>query len=377
MSADPAASGQTPLAAKLAAHIKQEGPLRVAEFMDACLHDPEHGYYRKSAAIGRTGDFITAPEISQIFGELIGLWCAVVWQQMGAPSSLRLVELGPGRGTLMRDALRAGRADPAFRAALDVQLVESNAPLAEVQRATLAAADVPVRWSSDLDAKTGSAPAIVIANEFLDTLPVAQWVYRGSQWHARCVGLDDAGRFFFTTGGPDPGLQVPPSIMPPFRAGDILESRTPAVAAWAAKLAALGAPVAALFVDYGHPVPSLGDTLQAVVAHHYDDPLRAPGEADLTAQVDFPAVATEMGRHGLICDGPIPQAQFLAALGIVERASRLMAANPRRAAEIETAVARLIAPGGMGTRFWALGVRSEGVDPLPGFEPVDIAAPAP
>jgi len=377
MSADPAASGQTPLAVKLAARIKQEGPLSVAEYMDACLHDPEHGYYRKSAAIGRTGDFITAPEISQIFGELIGLWCAVVWQQMGAPSSLRLVELGPGRGTLMRDALRAGRADPAFRAALDVHLIESNAPLAEVQRATLAAADVPIRWSSDLDAKTGSAPAIVIANEFLDTLPVAQWIYRGSQWHARCVGLDDAGRFFYTTGGPDPGLQVPPSIMPPFRAGDILESRTPAVAAWAAKLAALGAPVAALFVDYGHPVPALGDTLQAVFAHHYDDPLRAPGEADLTAQVDFPAVATEMGRHGLICDGPIPQAQFLAALGIVERASRLMAANPRRAAEIETAVARLIAPGGMGTRFWALGVRSKGVEPLPGFEPVDIAAPAP
>jgi SAM-dependent MidA family methyltransferase len=140
---------------------------------------------------------------------------------------------------------------------------------------------------------------------------------------------------------------------------------------------ACGAPLAALFIDYGHACPALGDTLQAVFAHRYDDPLRAPGEADLSAQVDFAEVAEVMRGRGVACDGPVSQAHFLAALGIVERTSRLMAANPLQAAVIEAAVARLLAASGMGTCFCALGVRSKSVAPLPGFEPVDIAGSAP
>jgi NADH dehydrogenase [ubiquinone] 1 alpha subcomplex assembly factor 7 len=369
MSGEPAVTRQTPLAAKLAARITKEGPIGVADYLRACLSDPEHGYYRNRAAIGRDGDFITAPEISQVFGELIGLWCAVVWHSMGSPSKLRLVELGPGRGTLMRDALRAARADPAFRSALEVQLVEFNVTLEAVQRAGLAGESGPIRWSADLEAS--EAPTIVIANEFLDTLPIDQWVLHQGRWRQRRVELKEDGTLSFAVGEPDPRVAV-------FgKEGDICESRGCAMTEWAEKLATCGTPVAALLIDYGHPRPALGDTLQAVSAHRYDDPLRAPGEADLSAQVDFAEVAEAMRRKSLVCDGPVSQGRFLSSLGIVERASRLMAANPLKAAAIEAGVARLLAPTGMGTRFCALGVRSENLAPLPGFELVDIPRSAP
>ncbi len=362
----------TPLGEELVARIKREGPISVAAYIEACLYDPAHGYYRKRDAIGRSGDFITAPEISQVFGELIGLWCAVVWRQMGEPGTLRLVELGPGRGTLMRDALRAARALPPFRAALHVHLVETNTSLAAQQRATLADADVPLTWSTDLDAATCGGPVIIIANEFLDTLPIAQWVRHDGHWRKRCVGLGGEGRLAFVDGASDPDVRLPPAIAESAREGDILETRAAALARWSETLAALGTPLAALFIDYGHVAPSLGDTLQAVRMHRYDDPLAAPGEADLTAQVDFSAVTAAMQRCGLACDGPVTQAEFLGALGIAERASLLMATNPAKAAGIEGDIARLMAPGGMGTRFHATGVRSRELAALPGFAPVDI-----
>jgi SAM-dependent MidA family methyltransferase len=367
----------TPLAEELVARIKREGPISVAAFMEACLHHPVHGYYRKRLAIGRTGDFITAPEISQTFGELIGLWCAVVWRQMGEPGTLRLVELGPGRGTLLRDALRAARAVPAFRKALDVRLVETDAALAAEQRATLQREAVAVTWSKEIDAAAREAsPTILIANEFLDTLPVAQWVLRKGRWHARCVGLDGEGQLTFLDGAVESAPHLPPEIEASAAEGDIFEAREAALETWSAKLAALGVPLAALFIDYGHRRPSCGDTLQAVRAHRYEDALAAPGEADLTAQVDFAGIAAAMERNGLACDGPVTQSEFLGALGIVERASRLMAANPEKAARIEGEVARLMAPGGMGTRFLVIGTRTPTLPPLPGLGAVDIGAGA-
>lgn len=358
----------TPLARQLAERIAQQGPLGVADYVEACLQDPERGYYRRQMAIGRSGDFITAPEISQVFGELIGLWCAVVWQSTGSPPALRLVELGPGRGTLMRDALRAARLVPAFRAALEVELVESNAALEQVQRATLASEEVPIRWSGQLAAGTG--PVILIANEFLDTLPLQQWVFRGGAWQERCVGLDAAGALAFVDqkAAVEPAL---PSDIGKAREGDIYESRAPALATLAGTLSRLGSPCAALFIDYGHTRAGYGDTLQAIAAHRYADPLQAPGEADLTAQVDFAAFATAMRAAGLACDGPLPQGEFLGRLGIVERASRLMAANPDKAAQIEASVARLMAPGGMGTRFQAIGIRSVDTPALPALAAAD------
>jgi SAM-dependent MidA family methyltransferase len=366
----------TPLGEQLKARIAREGPIPVADFMQACLHDPVHGYYRTRDAIGRAGDFITAPEISQVFGELIGLWCAVVWQSMGKPSGARLVELGPGRGTLMRDALRAARAVSGFRAALRVELVETNAALAELQRASLEEEGVPLRWSTDLQ-PVGDEPAIVIANEFLDTLAVAQWVLNRTGWSVRCVGLDGAGNLTFVAGEPVRRAELPGDLLARAQAGDIYETRASAFAGLARMLATSQAPLAALFIDYGHTTPALGDTLQAVRAHRYDDPLSAPGGADLTAQVDFAAFADAMHAHGLLCDGPVTQAEFLGSLGIAERASRLMAANPDKAARIEADIARLMAPGGMGTRFHVIAVRNAGVPPLPGLAAVDNPLLAP
>jgi NADH dehydrogenase [ubiquinone] 1 alpha subcomplex assembly factor 7 len=364
----------TPLAQKLARRIARDGPIGIADYIEACLHDPEHGYYRGQLAIGRAGDFVTAPEISQVFGELIGLWCAVVWQQMGSPVRLHLIELGPGRGTLMRDALRAARLVPAFNAALTVTLVESNQTLEQIQRETLAGESVAIAWKRTIPA--GDAPAIIIANEFVDTLAADQWVFRGGTWHRRCVGVDAGGNLAFVDGPPVAGAALAPDLPPPAE-GDIFQPPAAALAGLARALVAAGAPCAGLLVDYGHDRSSFGDTLQAVAVHRYVDPLAAPGEADLSLQVDFFTLAAALHDAGLGCDGPVAQGEFLGRLGIVERASRLMAANPTKAAEIEASVARLIAPQGMGTRFRVLGLRSPALAPLPGLAPVDMPGNAP
>ena len=287
----------TPLGAALAARIRTSGPISVEDYIQACLHDPAHGYYRVRRAIGRQGDFITAPEISQIFGELIGLWCAVVWQQMGEPRSLRLIELGPGRGTLMRDALRAARTVPGFHDALRVELIEVSAALAAEQHATLAGERVPISWHDTLGA--GNAPAIVIANEFLDALPLAQFIWRTGRWHDRSVGLDHTGCLAFVDGEPRVDIHLPADIAQPSENGTIFETRAPAFAALARQLASLGETCAALFIDYGHTKSALGDTLQAVRSHRYEDPLASPGEADLTAQVDFAAFAAAVEPAGI------------------------------------------------------------------------------
>lgn len=355
----------TPLARILMERIAREGPIAVRDYMDLCLHHPEHGYYRTRAAIGAAEDFITAPEISQVFGELIGLWAAVVWQQMGGPARVRLVELGPGRGTLMRDALRAARAVPAFRAAIEVALVEPNPALQTVQRATLADVDVAMCWYADLGAiiSDPTAPTIVIANEILDVIPITQLVRTDSGWAERAVGVNDAGRRVFGVVGSAP----PPEITVDAKPGDIVERRDNSAFTGPLRRLADAAPLAALFIDYGYVGPAIGDTLQAIRAQRYEDPLASPGTADLTAHVDFAAFAADARAAGLSVDGPRTQAEFLGALGILERTSRLMAANPAAASSLEAATARLIAPTGMGAHFKAIGLRSAGLAPLPGL----------
>ena len=367
MSADSHMRRQTPLALDLKTRIRRDGPLSVRDYMAACLYDPQHGYYRTQPAIGQAGDFVTAPEISQIFGELIGLWCAVVWRQMGAPAAVDLVELGPGRGTLMRDALRATRGVPGFGAAVRVSLVESSDTLTVLQRATLADARVPSAWRTTLDdiARDSTTPAILIANEVLDCEPRDQFVRRRDGWSLRMIGLDAADQLAFQatdTPTPMPDLDA---IYPDARDGDIAEpSRFDLVH----QAIAMRPTLAALMIDYGHTAPGLGDTLQAVRRHQPEHPLASPGEADLTMQVDFSALARDVGHiPGVRMDGPVPQAEFLGSLGAVERASRLMAANPARAAMLEAGVARLLSPGGMGTRFQAVGIRAARLPPLPGF----------
>lgn len=372
---DPEARRDTNLAIKLKERIRRAGPISVREYMDACLNDPEHGYYRKGAAIGREGDFITAPEISQIFGELIGLWAAVVWQGMGSPDRVTLVELGPGRGTLMADALRAAGRVPEFRDALGVVLVETNETLTAEQRRRLEPSPVPLRWVGDVDrcAALLEGPAIIIANEFLDTLPVAQFQRVGEDWFELGVGLDDGQLLQFVRLGQPmlPGGLVP-SETHHVVSGAVVERQDFGFVG-TLRRAAAARPCAMLFVDYGHASRAVGDTLQAVRRHEREHPLTSPGEADVTVQVDFGEFERQVtALLDSTCplfeiDGPVTQAEFLGSLGIVERASRLMSANPAKAAEIEAGVARLIAPQGMGTRFLAVALRSRDLSPLPGF----------
>jgi len=353
----------TPLAAHLKARIAREGPITIAQYMEACLQHPEHGYYRRHA-IGR--DFITAPEISQVFGELIGLWSAVAWQQMGQPRPVMLVELGPGNGTMMRDMLRAARIVPDFLRAAEVCLVEASPSLRTRQLELLHDAGVRLHAHRSLDDVAPGA-AIVVGNEFLDALPARQYVRSQATWHERTVELDGHGHLQFGIGGASDA-----DVLQRFsgaREGDIVQAHCAfeGIAAWMEKRAA-HAPIDALFVDYGHVASAPGDTLEATRAHRPEHPLTSPGEADLTVHIDFESVARGFGgRSGLMIDGPLTQAEFLGALGIAERASRLMSANPAQANAIEMGVQRLMAPHAMGTRFKAIGIRSRGLPALPGL----------
>ncbi len=306
MSTDDASRRDTPLAEKLKARIRREGPLSVADFMHACLQDPEFGYYVTQPAIGRAGDFITAPEISQVFGELIGLWAAVVWQQMGSPPRVNLVELGPGRGTLMRDALRAARLLPDFFAALSVHLVESNETLRSEQAATLADAGVPLTFHSRMkkvfwdDTVLGGLPTIVIGNEFLDTFGVHQFVFADDAWRAREVSLDVAGQLQFVVN--DQNAYRPKSL-PLSRDpvdGDVFESSVELAVFAGVYLArcAQNGPFAALFLDYGHEATGFGDTLQAVADHKSVPPLFAPGESRFDRASRFCAVPRGVPASG-------------------------------------------------------------------------------
>lgn len=377
---DPTARRDTPLAMKLKDAIRRRGPISVADYMTACLTDPDYGYYASKTAIGAHGDFITAPEISQVFGELIGLWSVVVWKQMGAPPSFNLIELGPGRGTLMQDALRAAALAPDFLAAADICLIEINPTLRAQQQVSLQGAAAPrsePRWFERIEELRQHDPAhkpvIIIANEFLDTYPPTQFVRQASTWHWRCVGLDHDDNLQFCES----------SARTDHDSAELrrrLESQFPdAQDGEVVSLTAFGAipsvvldwhTVAALFIDYGELTAIRGDTLQALRNQTYEHPLTSPGEADLSALVDFLELerTTERVAGGrLAVDGPVPQAEFLGRLGIMERASRLMAANAAQAPEIESGIARIMSPQGMGTRFKAIGMRSAGMPILPGF----------
>ena len=359
----------TPLALKLKARIRREGVLSVLEYMRACLDDPEHGYYRSRPAIGASGDFTTAPEISQTFGELIGIWAAVAWRAMGAPRQLHLVEFGPGRGTMMSDALRAGAIVPGFLASVHIDLVESNAVLRQAQRQTLSALSppVPIAWHETLPPGIAAGQAvIVLANEFLDALPIRQCVFSNGAWHERCVGLDAQERFVLL-----PGSAVQPQLAPtdrPPREGDILEIR-PTSADIAETLAQWsGQPMVALFIDYGHTHTAFGDTLQAVSQHRYASLFERPGEMDLTAHVDFSEFARECQGRGLAVDTPMTQSDFLLGLGLAERTGKLLSsARPEQIGLIEAGAQRIADPLGMGGRFKVLCVRSAGVPVLPPF----------
>jgi SAM-dependent MidA family methyltransferase len=345
------------LKARLAAQIAQTGPLTIAQYMTACLHDPQDGYYATRPAIGEPGDFLTAPMVSQMFGELIGVWAASAWRAMGGPDPFLLVEMGPGDGTLMEDLLRAGRALPGFLEAAEVWLVETSTPLMARQRARLGEA---VRWAQSLDEIPDGRPMLLVANELLDCLPARQFVRTAIGWTEQVVGLADGGELVF-------GRVPAAAPLPDAPEGAVVEVSAPQ----AALGAMLGARVvrdggAALLIDYGRDRPGFGDTLQALKRHRKVDPLACPGEADLTVHADFPAVMAAAEREGA-AGAILTQAEFLARMGIGERAEALVRARPDKAARIGRQLHRLVAGDQMGQLFKACCLHAPGWTP-PAFE---------
>ncbi|MFM7084124.1 MAG: class I SAM-dependent methyltransferase [Hyphomicrobium sp.] len=350
----------TPLASKIKRQINENGCLSVARYMEMCLYDPEYGYYIKQPILGGKGDFITAPEISQIFGELIGLWCSVVWEQMKSPGRLNLVELGPGRGTLMLDVLRAARINSKFSRALSVHLVEMSPILEKIQKETLKETHFNLTWHEILKT-VPDGPTILIANEFLDTFPVNQNIFDGDTWFERLVGTEDQKRLVFLV--KDKNGEIISKL-----SGDgilkIQESQDHTKILQELSTRILKHPLAALFIDYGYEKPTFGETLQAIRVHTPEHPLCSPGEADLSAQVDFACFKSQAINYGFEIDGPLSQSDFLLHLGIVERCSRLMKDNPLKAAQIEGDVMRLISANGMGIRFKVICLRTANLPKL-------------
>src|ERR1051326_402205 len=361
----------TPLEAELRRMIAADGPISVATFMGLSLGHPVHGYSTTRDPFGRAGDFITAPEISQMFGELIGLWAAAVWQAMGAPARVALVELGPGRGTLMADALRAARVVEAFVTGLHVHLVDTSPVLARRQQETLAPFDVPLAWHRDATS-VPDGPMIVIANEFFDALPVHQAVKTTTGWHERMVGIGPDGRLAFALHpDPMPGfVAIVPEADANASVGAVYEWRAgDLVTELARRVAQHGG--AALIIDYGHVESAVGETLQAVGRHGFADPLATPGEVDLTAHVDFAALARAARAAGARVHGPLSQGAFLRRLGIEARAAALSAkASAAPATDIDTALARLVGSGreAMGELFKAVAFADPKLGALPGFD---------
>jgi NADH dehydrogenase [ubiquinone] 1 alpha subcomplex assembly factor 7 len=352
----------TPLARLLARRIALAGPLTVAEFMAEALGHPEHGYYQHRDPLGAAGDFITAPEISQMFGELIGLWCLEVWREMGAPSPCLLVELGPGRGTLMADAMRAARIRPAFCEAARLHLVETSPALRALQAKALAA-HKPA-WHERL-AQLPEGPLLLVANEFFDALPVHQFVLGSEGWRERVVALQGEA-LAFATAAPGPAFALLSDRQREGPAAEVSPSGLGLVGAIARRLAAQGG--AALIVDYGTSRSMPGESLQAVQRHRPVDPLAEPGEADLTAHVDFEALARAAREAGAMVHGPLPQGEFLIRLGLPARAESLIArATPEQARAIEAARRRLLDTREMGTLFKALVLTAPNMPAPPGF----------
>jgi SAM-dependent MidA family methyltransferase len=363
------------LGAVIRSMIAQEGPISLERYMGLALGHPRHGYYMTRDPFGAGGDFITSPEISQMFGEIIGVWCADYWARMGAPGRINLVELGPGRGTLMRDVLRAARVMPGFAEAIDVQLVEMSPVLRAAQKETLRNAAARVEWFQHF-AELPAGPAIILANEFFDALPVRHFVRTRDGWRERVVGLGaDEGLSFGLDPNDIPSLRV---VAPE---GSIIETGVIGqrlMADIATRLTTEGG--VALAIDYGYTRSVPGETLQAMRAHAYVHPLRDPGEADLTTHVDFAALARAARSTGALVHGPVTQADFLLDLGIAARADALKrAASPARGPVIESELRRLTAhaheeavdasrASGMGVLFKVIAITGDnGVAPA-GFE---------
>ncbi len=332
---------------RIAAMIRASGPMPVSAYMETCLHDPAEGYYATRPGLGE--DFITAPEISQVFGELLGLWAAHEWQAMGSPEAFGLIELGPGRGTLMADALRASQIVHDFHKGLFLDLVEASPALQEVQAERLD------RYAPDFKPSLShitTGHSIILANEYLDCLPARQFVNTGTVWHERVIGLNEDGELSFGLAAdraPPPGLvnrhktqitELQPGL-------DVL------VDTLKARLEN-GDTFRALFIDYGPINHAPGDTLRAYKQGKQVDPLTHPGTSDLTVDVDFGRLKRLAEAAGLTVHGPIPQGALLMQLGVEARMQALIKSRPDQAETIYQSVQKLVDPTEMGQRFNAI-----------------------
>ena len=381
---------------EIAAIIAQEGPISLERYITLCLQHPQHGYYMTRDPFGASGDFVTAPEISQMFGEMLGVWIGEAWTAAGRPEDARLVELGPGRGVLMSDVLRVGRVAPGFLDAISVDLVETSPVLREAQARTLEQAPALIKWRATFG-EIPRAPLFILANEFFDALPTRHYVrtadgppfrpWRASDasisrpegpglypdavggWRERQVGLTAEGKLAFGLAAyVESGLPLAPP------AGSIIEINVVAqrlMSAIAERIVADGG--ALLLVDYGYTRTTLGESLQAVSRHAYVDPLEAPGEADLTTHVDFAALKRAALAKGAKVQGPVTQGSFLRQLGIERRAETLRRkATTRQLDDIDSALARLIGFGEprehMGELFKVMAVMHPDMPDMPGFE---------
>jgi NADH dehydrogenase [ubiquinone] 1 alpha subcomplex assembly factor 7 len=359
----------SPLLSEIKRLIKSSGPMPVWRYMELCLMHPTLGYYVSRDPLGREGDFTTAPEVSQMFGELLGLWTASVWKSMGSPADFHLIELGPGRGTMMADALRALRVVPPLYQTLSVHLVEINPVLREKQLKTLTGVR-NIHWHDNID-EVPEGPAIILANEYFDVLPIHQAVKGENGWHERVIELDEGGVLDFgASRDPIPRFEV---LLPPLAraapVGAVFEWRPDAeMMKLASRVRDQGG--AALIIDYGHLRSEAGETFQAIARHSFTDPLKTPGQADVTAHVDFQALARAAEDVGARVHGPVTQGDFLTRIGIETRAVTLMAkASPEISEDISSALQRLVGGGrnGMGTLFKVLGVSAPDIPALPGL----------
>lgn len=356
----------TRLARRIEDLIATDGPISVAEYMAMCLFDPEDGYYTTREPFGVEGDFTTAPEISQMFGEIVGVWLVLAWQALGRPLPATIAEIGPGRGTLMKDLLRTiRRLAPELESGSQIVLIETSPRLVEVQRRTLGEWAGGARWLTSVG-DLPAHPLFIVGNELFDAIPIRQFVKTPSGWRERMVGLDEAGRLRFFAGMASLDDTLLPAGSADAEDGSIFEvapARGAVMAGIAARIARAGG--AGLFFDYGHLASGLGDTLQAVRRHAYDPVLDHPGEADLTSHVDFEALAREARSHGLNV-ATMPQGEFLLAMGLLERAGRLgAAADATRREEIRNVVERLASPDQMGDLFKVLAIGREPIDFVP------------
>lgn len=358
------------LGKRIHALIESQGPLSIADFMALCLHDPEHGAYAARNPIGAGGDYITSPEVSQTFGEMCGLWIVQSWHNQGRPAKPILVELGPGRGTLMKDVIRTIKAAAKkFFDDAHIVMVEASPVLQNMQRQTLGETPAPVHWIDSIDLLKTDHPVYVIANEFFDCLPIRQYVKTADGWCEKVVTTKDDTLAVALSKLADPAAVLPPEAAA--APEDAVLELCPAASAIMGDLARMimtGGGTALIF-DYGYIEQEWKETLQALQRHKYAGVLAEPGDADLSAHVDFAALKHAAEAVGAMVSGPTGQGDLLADLGIEVRAQRLILANPKEAKSILAGVQRLIDPREMGSLFKVIAVSRPDAPPAPGFRP--------